>query len=659
MRCFLCTALTSDRCPPFRFPNLKQSTVYAAYGDYLVIWDARVGTLVAKIKMPDPKTLLSPDGNSTDKKSESEYYNYDYYYQKPQIKSLVLEGGRLLVIMDGYGMVARTLSRVVDPIVSDYMSTHVRIYDVAALVSGSDDVVGTADLHGRFSEVRAIGSAAHVMTVSDVHADSYLVQPFQRWNYPWLTTDEEYIQYVNETAKEHAIPFFIDKLIQELVPDGKTLPNLARICLWQDEDSGTSLEQVAFSDGILNSLAQVNSIDIKSDDSSIDVSSAGAFLPSSWARFYGATDALVIAGQGWKYVPQSGTSIQATYFLGFSVDGASSAPHSVGKVDGYLLNNHAIDVVDNVLRVATSIRTSWIVRPVVLEDAAGQNATKEDEFIVEEVPSSTQNYIITLAMPGMDGSDSGMMKELGRLKLGKPDELFTAVRFFDNIAYAVTFERRDPLYVLDLNDPREPTILSELDITGFSSYIHSMNADNTLILALGQEADEFGTVLGIQITVFDARNPNNVTANVRYTIEESRDTYSHSRSLDDFKATRYAGDRLIIPIDVWGSYGSENTDSFHGFVTYFVNATTIQPECRIAHGQEEPQIEDWNGRSVCYYCASLPERSMIFDGNLMTMNNHFIRSSDMNTCQQIWSLDIVEDDDSAGCCGAFWGGDYW
>jgi len=389
-------------------------------------------------------------------------------------------------------------------------------------------------------------------------------------------------------------------------------------------------------------------------------------------------------------VSASGTSVQATYFLAFDLAGASAQARAVGKVDGYLLNNYAIDIVDDVLRVATSIQSSWVVTPVVMEDGASTDGVN-----ITEEPSSTQNYVITLQLPSMEsGAESSMMEELGRLKLGKPNELFTAVRFFDNIAYAVTFERKDPFYVLDLTDPRNPVILAELEISGFSQYLHPMNADNTLLIAIGQEADQDGNILGVQITVFDVRDPSNPVPAVRHTIEQSTDSYSSSQSLDDFKATRYAGERLIIPMDVWGYNGQE---SFHGFITYYVNATHIEPECRISHDDRQTATDvpiavadegsASNGTAtdtdfgveigagttagsaggnrflqanadVCYYCAHLPPRSMIFDGNLMTMNNHFIRSNSLNTCEQVWSLDIdiMGGGSNMGCCGAF---GYW
>jgi hypothetical protein len=268
--------------------------------------------------------------------------------------------------------------------------------------------------------------------------------------------------------------------------------------------------------------------------------------------------------------------------------------------------------------------------------------------------STTENYLITLELPGLNGTEPGVIQELGRLQLGKPNETFTAVRFFDDVAYAVTFERRDPLYVIDLSDNSNPTIRGELEISGFSSYLHPMNADNTLLLAIGEETDENGTTIGIQLSVFNAVDPFNPYAAVRYVIENEKDAWSYTNSEWDFKSTRYAGERLIIPVDIYKWNDTTQMDEgFHGFVTYFVNATLIEKECEIANGQDVTPSGQMP-TDVCYYCAYFPSRSMIFDGNLMTMSNHFVRYNDMNTCASIWDLNIaIPSDDRFGCCGPY------
>ena len=74
--------------------------------------------------------------------------------------------------------------------------------------------------------------------------------------------------------------------------------------------------------------------------------------------------------------------------------------------------------------------------------------------------------------------------------IGKPNEDLYGVRFFGDRLYLVTFERIDPLYVLDLSDPLDPLIAGELSVPGFSDFLHPVNDE--LLLGLGQ--DEAGLV---------------------------------------------------------------------------------------------------------------------------------------------------------------------
>ncbi len=71
--------------------------------------------------------------------------------------------------------------------------------------------------------------------------------------------------------------------------------------------------------------------------------------------------------------------------------------------------------------------------------------------------------------------------------IGKPGEDVYAVRFFADRGYVVTFERIDPLYVLDLASAEDPKVLGELEIPGFSSYLHPL--DNGYLLGVGQQVN--------------------------------------------------------------------------------------------------------------------------------------------------------------------------
>lgn len=91
--------------------------------------------------------------------------------------------------------------------------------------------------------------------------------------------------------------------------------------------------------------------------------------------------------------------------------------------------------------------------------------------------------------------------------IGKPGEDIYGVRFAGDRAYVVTFERTDPLYTLDISNPLQPAIIGELEIPGYSAYLHSINA--TLLWGLGQhiETDEQGNLewssAGAKIALFN------------------------------------------------------------------------------------------------------------------------------------------------------------
>ena len=531
--------------------------VFAAYGNSVVAWDAVSGELLLNLDVPASA--------EEDIVTTTRSLPYPGYWG-PSVRHLLLHEDRLLVVVEGYeSSIKKTITRDF-PILYDFMSTHIRLYKIVGREAGLLQLVSTADINGRFHAARSIDGMVHVVSTTGVDTYTDLIAPFEAYNYQGLS-EEDYIAEVVRTAEEKAIPNFVESLVAELNA-GPSFPDLFRISLLQSEASGSQNEALTFDQGVANSLAMVHSFDLTSDSQEIEFSVAGAFLPTWTSHVYGALDVLVICGEGWEYNHEENTSTQSTHFLGVSIDKMNgSHPHSIGKVAGYILNSRSVDVLDNVLRVATTIRRSWffprpepILEVDVIEEDDAEDTVTSPEIAEEE--SSTKNFVITLDMTPADG----IMKELGRIKLGKPNEIFTAVRFFDNRAYAVTFERRDPLYILDLSDPENPRSLAELDVSGFSSYLHSINDDNTMILAIGEEADDDGVVLGMQITIFDLRDPDNPKVAQRHVVEKDPNTWSSSDALWDFLSIRWVKEagRLIIPMNI-NSWENEDLN-FNGFV---------------------------------------------------------------------------------------------
>ncbi|MBO0612947.1 beta-propeller domain-containing protein [Thiothrix fructosivorans] len=97
--------------------------------------------------------------------------------------------------------------------------------------------------------------------------------------------------------------------------------------------------------------------------------------------------------------------------------------------------------------------------------------------------------------------------------LGKPGEQIYATRFLGDKGYIVTFRTTDPLYLLDLSNPSDPFVASELKIDGYSDYLHPVG-DNYL-LGIGKDAiataggDEGrgAWYQGVKLSLIDITNP--------------------------------------------------------------------------------------------------------------------------------------------------------
>ena len=130
-------------------------------------------------------------------------------------------------------------------------------------------------------------------------------------------------------------------------------------------------------------------------------------------------------------------------------------------------------------------------------------------------------------------------------EIGKPNEDLYGVRFFGDTLYLVTFERTDPLYVVDLSEQENPIIAGELEVTGFSDFLHPVNDD--LLLGLGQ--DENGLVKLELFNVASMDNPISLTA---LSIGEDSD-WIHSPARYNRHAFTYQQvnenqDRFTIPV---------------------------------------------------------------------------------------------------------------
>jgi hypothetical protein len=144
---------------------------------------------------------------------------------------------------------------------------------------------------------------------------------------------------------------------------------------------------------------------------------------------------------------------------------------AVGSVYGTALNQFSLSEYNNILRIATTEGFSWV-----------SEETKNRLYTLKEHQSILD----------VEGVLTGLGEEGERIK---------SVRFMGNRAYLVTFKTTDPLYTIDLTDPKSPKKIGELKVDGYSAYLHPIDKDK--LLGIGQNSDSDGNRLGVKIELFD------------------------------------------------------------------------------------------------------------------------------------------------------------
>jgi len=187
---------------------------------------------------------------------------------------------------------------------------------------------------------------------------------------------------------------------------------------------------------------------------------------------YASAQSLYVATGRWSpnFRPLRSTAIHR-----FEASDPQSTNYSAsGEVPGSLLNQFSLSEHEGYLRAATTVEA---------------NKRRDDV-----------SHLTVLA----EGPGSGDLAEVGHLDGIGLGEQIRSVRFIGDAGFIVTFRRIDPLHAIDLSLPSQPSLAGDLEIPGFSSYLHPLTPD--LLLGLGQNISEDGDFLGTQLSLFDVSN---------------------------------------------------------------------------------------------------------------------------------------------------------
>ncbi len=98
------------------------------------------------------------------------------------------------------------------------------------------------------------------------------------------------------------------------------------------------------------------------------------------------------------------------------------------------------------------------------------------------------------------------LSQVGEVGNFAKNESIKAVKYVGDTAYVITYEKTDPLFVIDLSKPDSPKILGSVKISGFSSML--VPVDENTVLGIGYHtAEEDWTDLevqeGVKLALFD------------------------------------------------------------------------------------------------------------------------------------------------------------
>nr|WP_246187692.1 beta-propeller domain-containing protein [Ornithinibacillus caprae] len=302
----------------------------------------------------------------------------------------------------------------------------------------------------------------------------------------------------------------------------------------------------------------------------------------------------------------------------FKIDNGTITYNASTVVNGTLINQFAMDERNDTFRVATTKGDSW----------------NDDE------PSTNNLYTYDINLNPL-GSVEGLAE----------GERIYSVRFMDDVAYMVTFKQVDPLFVIDLEDATEPTVLGELKIPGFSNYLHPLDenhvigfGEDTLLVDNEHGSEPIVRPNGIKISVFDVSDMTNPVEKFTEVIGQGGSytelNYNHralfkhpSENLFGFPAQLYET-KEVKKDDI--TY-EEQTFLFEGALLYYISADDgIELKDTITHQGDIQDYPEWNSEI---------KRLVSVDDIIYTLSYDQMKAYDINSETTLQTVELPKMDE--------------
>jgi hypothetical protein len=608
-------------------PDLVKSDgtkVWVAYGSDVVILDTN-NTILDRIAVPADEDVVCEQQLQT------------------SIQGMLLVDEKLLLIANDWcnmypgpvgdapvDVAAETEKVAPSDIMPAYQGTsktRVLVFDMNTM-----NLLDQTSLIGNYITARAIANTVHI--VNSYYWDKWplmsFVDVYNTAVYGTNFTRDEYRSKALSLLEEN-LDEFVDQMVSEL-----DCENVQQIVRFQNQDG-----DIGSAPSIVDAMSFIYSIDMSSDDLESSMSSVSMLLPAGGAFVYASKERLVLAVNGyWFGQPmsmrlrrnlQTDTYVEETYLITYSL-GSSATYQSYGTVKGYVSNpyflHHLVQDDTDFLYVASVSSAQWGMR---------------GNDYVQLTNATSQLSVLKM-------SDMSLVGQVNNL--GKPGETIFAVRFIGERAFIVTYLQIDPFITMDLSDPYNPRVVGELEIPGFSNYLHQVDANH--VLGVGQETDaDTGWSQGLKISLFDISDLAN-PREVQKFVESGE--YSSSDAQYDFLAFRYLPESklMILPVSIYPAYTGDgttsSTDGFDGFRVYNIDETNgISIYTSISHA-----FGNFDDTTMyCWSSSYLPSRSMVFSGDMMTFRGHTIVDTDLTTTTQKSTVNLDEGLDPSKCSPYF------
>lgn len=309
---------------------------------------------------------------------------------------------------------------------------------------------------------------------------------------------------------------------------------------------------------------------------------AGTYLYSSEKNMYIATNE-VEYDENYKIIATK------TKIMKFELNDGKIIYKAKGEVEGKVNNQFSMDENGNNFRIATTIGEIW----------SNQN---------------TSNNLYVL---------NDKLEKIGKIEGLADGEKIYSVRYMGSKAYVVTFKQTDPFWIIDLSDATNPQILGEVELPGYSVYLHPY--DETHIIGFGYDTKENGSRVtnnGLKLVMFDVSDFTNPQVLFQIAVGDSKHTYSEL--LYNHKSGIFSKEKGIMAFPINSSSGLKTNTRAIIYKIDLENGFTLQGEIGTITNNYEEEVR----------------RIVFVNGNYYTLSYSQVKVANMDTLNVLKVIDI-------------------